>query len=75
MELRLTLVMTVRTLSIKPAYEEWDAIKKKSFLERLKEALGSGNEEPPTVDGDRAYPIERGGAHPKDWYPCKVSIL
>jgi hypothetical protein len=67
--------MTVRTISIKPAYEEWDVIRNKSLIERFKEALGSKPGTPPTVDGDRAYPIERGGAHPKDWYPCTVSMI
>lgn len=71
LELRLTLVMTARTFSIKPAYEEWDSMKPKSFLERIGLSKPGMN----TVDGDRAYPIERGGAHPKDQYPCKVTIL
>jgi cytochrome P450 len=71
MELRLTLVMVARTFSIKPAYEEWDAIKPKSWLERVGLSKQGAN----TVDGDRAYPIERGGGHPKDQYPCKVTVL
>lgn len=76
MELRLTLVMTVRTFDIKPAYEEWDNIRPKSVLQNFRERMASlGKKTPPTVDGDRAYPIERGGAHPKDLYPCKVKVL
>jgi hypothetical protein len=71
MELRLTLVMVARTFSIKPAYEEWDDIKPKSLLERM----SLSKQGPNTVDGDRAYPIERGGGHPKDQYPCRVTVL
>ena len=76
LELRLTLVMTVRTFSITPAYEEWDAIKKKSLLRSCLESIGMlSKQDSPTVDGDRAYPIERGGAHPKDLYPCRVGLM
>ena len=74
LELQLTLVMTVRTFSIRPAYEEWDGIRKKGFFQALRERMGFSTEAP-RVDGDRAYPIERGGAHPKDMYPCKVELL
>ena len=75
LELRLTLVMTVRTFSIVPAYEEWDALKPKGLLQGLLEGAGIPKRDPPTIDGDRAYPIERGGAHPKDMYPCKLNLL
>jgi hypothetical protein len=71
MELRLTLVMVARKFSIKPAYDEWDSIKPKGLLERM----GLSKQDANAVDGDRAYPIERGGGHPKDQYPCRVTVL
>jgi cytochrome P450 len=74
-ELRLTLVMTLRTFSVKPAYEEWDLVKPKGLFYRLFGGVGLAEKRVSTVDGDRAYPIERGGAHPKDMYPCKVEVL
>lgn len=60
LEVRLILALTVREFSIESAYEEWD---------RLKPPRG-----PKTVNGDRAYQILLGAAHPNDGFPCKVSI-
>lgn len=74
-ELRLALAMMVRTFSVKPVYEEWDAIKPKSLVHCLLEGIGLSKKGVSTVDGDRAYLIERGGAYPKDLYPCKVEVL
>lgn len=60
LEVRLILALTVREFSIESAYDKWD---------RLKPPKG-----PKTVNGDRAYQILLGAAHPNDGFPCKVSI-
>lgn len=60
-ELRVTLALTARRFLITPAYEEWDKVSKEG-TKRI-------------VHGDRAYPIEKGGAHPAEGYPCLVTLL
>lgn len=76
LEIRLVLVMTVRQFNVTPAYEKWDKLRGESWLSRFSKRLGFGKDEPrPTVNGDRAYPVEKGGAHPADGYPCEVSYV
>jgi len=60
LEVRLILALTVREFTIESAYDEWD---------RLHSPKG-----PKTVNGDRAYQILLGAAHPNDGFPCKVSV-
>lgn len=60
LELKMVLAMTTREFDIKSMYEEWDSLKP-----------GRG---PKTVNGDRAYQILSGSAHPNDRLPCRVSI-
>ena len=60
MDIRVVLVMTVREFDVCAAYQEWD---KSHPMETIK-----------TVRGERAYQIEKGGAHPADGFPCKVTI-
>lgn len=60
LELKIVLAMTTREFEIKSTYEEWDKLKP-----------GRG---PKTVNGDRAYQILSGSAHPNDKLPCRVSI-
>lgn len=60
LELKMVLAMTTREFEIKSMYEEWDSLKP-----------GRG---PKTVNGDRAYQILSGSAHPNDRLPCRVSI-
>ncbi|MCJ1313402.1 hypothetical protein MMC25_007080 [Agyrium rufum] len=60
LELKLVLVMTAREFNIRSAYEEWD---------QLHPCKG-----PKTIDGDRAYQILDGAAHPCDGFPCIVSL-
>ena len=62
MELKIILAMTVREFDIKDAYEEFDALRGKKGP-RIKD-----------VEGERAYQIEQGGAHPADRFPCRVSL-
>ena len=61
MDLRTVLAMTVREFDIRAAYQEWD---------QLHPSGGAVK----TVRGERAYQIEKGGAHPADGFPCRVSF-
>lgn len=61
LELKVVLALVIRDFDIKGAYDEWD---------RLHPATGNGIT---TVAGERAYQIEKGGAHPADMFPCTVS--
>jgi sterigmatocystin biosynthesis cytochrome P450 monooxygenase len=60
LEVRLILALTLREFRIESAYDEWDKMKPRKG--------------PRTMDGDRAYQILFGAAHPSDRFPCKVSI-
>ena len=60
LELRLVLALTVREFDIKGAYEEWDRVKPNKGIKIVK--------------GERAYQIEKVGAHPADRFPCRVSF-
>ncbi|KAF2014334.1 putative cytochrome P450 [Aaosphaeria arxii CBS 175.79] len=74
-ELKITLIMTVRTFRVEPAYEKWDELKGKGIAERALGKWWSGCEKVLTVDGDRAYQEEKGGAHPSEGYPCTVQVI
>jgi cytochrome P450 len=73
-ELRVALVMTVRTFRIEPAYEEWDAARPQGMIGNLLENLGlkDGRRE---LDGEMVYPIEKGGSNARDGYPCRITLL
>lgn len=60
LEVRLILALTVREFTVESAYDEWDR--------------KEGTKGPKTVNGDRAYQILLGAAHPNDGFPCKVSV-
>ena len=60
LELKLVLAMTAREFEIKSVYDEWD---------RLHPSSGTK-----TVNGDRAYQILSGAAHPNDGLPCRISL-
>jgi hypothetical protein len=53
------LALTVREFDIKDAYEEYDSSKK--------------NPTGPNVNRQRTYMMRRGGGHPADFYPCRIS--
>ncbi|KAL2045339.1 hypothetical protein N7G274_002422 [Stereocaulon virgatum] len=61
LELKLVLVMTIRGFEVTSVYEEWD---------RLNPINGTK-----TINGDRAYQILSGAAHPSDGLPCRVSLV
>ncbi|MCJ1432752.1 hypothetical protein MMC27_002109 [Xylographa pallens] len=60
LELKTILIMTAREFDIKTVYEEWDALHPRRG--------------PKYVNGDRAYQILNGSAHPCDGLPCRVSL-
>jgi sterigmatocystin biosynthesis cytochrome P450 monooxygenase len=60
LELRIVLVMTAREFDIVTVYEEWDTLHPRKG--------------PKQVNGDRAYQILNGAAHPSDGLPCRVSL-
>lgn len=60
LELKLVLIMTVRDFEVNSVYDEWD---------QLNPIKGTRN-----VNGDRAYQILSGAAHPSDGLPCRVSL-
>ncbi|MCJ1420219.1 hypothetical protein MMC32_006576 [Xylographa parallela] len=62
LELKVVLALVIREYDIKAAYEDWDL---------LHPDKTNGIT---TVDGERAYQIEKGGAHPADMFPCRVSF-
>lgn len=62
LDMKITLVMTIRNFDFKDAYEEWDRLYPNPKLKYQ------------TVAGERAYQIGNGGAHPADAFPCRVYI-
>lgn len=60
LDVKIALVMTIREFDIHPAYDEWDRTHPNQGIK--------------TVNGERAYQISSGGAHPADGFPCKVSL-
>lgn len=62
LELRCALVMTAREFNIHASYDEWDGIHPHP------------SSTPKTVNGERAYQVGKGGAHPADGFPCRVEL-
>lgn len=60
LELKLVLVMTARDFQVLSVYDEWDKLNPTKSTK--------------TVNGDRAYQILSGAAHPCDGLPCRVSL-
>jgi len=62
LDITTVLVMTLREFDVKGAYEEWDA-----------RGLGK-SKGVKMVNGERAYQISVGAAHPADGFPCRVQL-
>jgi cytochrome P450 len=60
LDLRISIAMIVRQFDISDAYAEWDQL--------------HPQKRPQMVDGERAYQIGNGGAHPADGFPCRVRL-
>ncbi|KAF1960990.1 cytochrome protein [Byssothecium circinans] len=61
-QLRISMVMLIRSFDVKPAYEEWDQI---HGIPKLRIC---------TFGGERAYQIGQSGGHPADGFPCRISV-
>ncbi|KAI9648270.1 hypothetical protein NHQ30_002902 [Ciborinia camelliae] len=61
LELKIILVITTRAFEIKSVYDEWDKMHPRTGLR--------------TLEGDRAYQIQSGAAHPSDGLPCRVTLV
>ncbi|KAF2657160.1 cytochrome P450 [Lophiostoma macrostomum CBS 122681] len=73
-EIRVALILTLRTFDISPAYDEWDTVKTQqaSWFKRFKTRVFGQPVQ--TVHGDRAYQTEKAGTHPADGYPCRITL-
>lgn len=60
MTMRVVLACVVREFDFKPAYDEWDSLHPRQGKK--------------TYNGERAYQIESGAAHPVERYPCRVYL-
>ncbi|KAK4183913.1 cytochrome P450 [Podospora australis] len=60
LDVKICLALTVREFDVKPAYDEWDAQNPTSKIKH--------------VNGERAYQTQKGGAHPADGFPCRVTV-
>ncbi|KAL2835471.1 putative N-alkane-inducible cytochrome P450 [Aspergillus pseudoustus] len=60
LDIRTTLLMTVREFDFKDQYAEWDRQHPEHGLN--------------TMFGERAYTVQAGSAHPAQGMPCKVSL-
>ncbi|SLM34293.1 cytochrome p450 [Lasallia pustulata] len=59
LEVRIVLALTVREFDVRAAYEEWD---------RLNPGKGG------RVNGERAYQVLMGSAHPQGGFPCRIKM-
>ena len=60
MELKVVIALTVREFDVRDAYKEFDGLHPRKGLKEF--------------EGERAYQIEQGGAHPADRFPCRISL-
>lgn len=63
LEVKMVLAVTVRRFQVRSAYDEWD---------RLHWGNRSGSK---MVNGERAYPVLDGAAHPSEGLPCRVEMI
>ncbi|KAF1959990.1 cytochrome P450 monooxygenase-like protein [Byssothecium circinans] len=57
-ELKIVLALTARDFDLQEAFAEWDRVNKPKGVK--------------TVDGERAYQIQLGSAHPADGFPVRI---
>ena len=57
---KIALALLIREFDIKDAYDEFDKVNNTKGIK--------------TVDGERAYQISQGAAHPADRFPCRASF-
>lgn len=61
-EMKIVMALTMREFDVHSAYVEYDQLNRK------------GENYVNSVDGERAYQIKLGSAHPSDGLPCKVVL-
>ncbi|KAK7183007.1 hypothetical protein DPSP01_006044 [Paraphaeosphaeria sporulosa] len=59
LDAKVTLVLVAREFDVRDAYGEWDAENRRE----------GGVKD---VDGERAYQVGKGSAHPSDGFPCRI---
>jgi cytochrome P450 len=59
-ELKIVMALTARDFELKEAFDEWDQVNRPKGIK--------------TVDGERAYQIQMGSAHPVDGLPVRVAV-
>ena len=63
-EIKLVVAVMVREFEVRDAYAEWDSLRgRKDGGKSMR------------VNGERAYQITRGGGHPSENFPCRVSLV
>lgn len=60
LDIKITLVLTLREFDFQDQYAEWDRLHPNSGLK--------------TVFGERAYQVSQGASHPANGMPCRVSL-
>lgn len=73
-ELRIVMILTARSFEVTPAYEEWDTLQIGKEGVWTKVVRWVAGKEVDRVKGDRAYQMDKAGAHPSEGYPCRVSL-
>jgi cytochrome P450 len=60
LDMKIALAMLLREFDVNDAYDEFDRLNKTRGIK--------------TVNGERAYQVSQGAAHPADGFPCRVSF-
>jgi hypothetical protein len=60
LDIKITLVMTVREIDVKDQYMEWDRVDPYQGIN--------------TVHGERAYQVSQGASHSVHRFPCRVTL-
>jgi hypothetical protein len=73
-EIKIVMIMAARTVTVTPAYDEWDYLQaeKGGIWKKIVDSIGT--EVINTVHGDRVYQSEKAGTHPADGYPCRIAL-
>lgn len=79
-ELRMTLLFTVREMDVECAWREWDMMRSAALAGATTRPIadvpcrGKTNETPSTLNGDRTYRSVVGLSSPKDNLPVHIRL-